>query len=164
MPIRTSSAPASSRAASCSGGPEAQDHPLAPLGERLAGAQTDAHALPAIILDGQKHFGERLRPTIGLNPRFIPIVADITAVSEAARSIAGPLGQSGKPFCSNGVNRREAVATAFNRIFNWAVTRTFPLLAAAGLGIAYGIYAAFALLAALFIWKFLPETRGRTLS
>ncbi len=57
-----------------------------------------------------------------------------------------------------------AVATAFNWIFNWAVTRTFPLLAAAGLGIAYGIYAAFALLAALFVWKFLPETRGRTLS
>jgi len=57
-----------------------------------------------------------------------------------------------------------AVATAFNWIFNWAVMRTFPLLAASGPGLAYGLYAIFGLLAALFVWKLLPETRGRTLS
>jgi SP family sugar:H+ symporter-like MFS transporter len=57
-----------------------------------------------------------------------------------------------------------AVATALNWGFNWAVTRTFPLLASEGLGLAYGLYAVFALLAALFVWKVLPETRGRTLS
>jgi SP family sugar:H+ symporter-like MFS transporter len=57
-----------------------------------------------------------------------------------------------------------AVATALNWAFNWAVTRTFPLLAAEGLGLAYGLYTGFALMAALFVWKVLPETRGRVLS
>lgn len=57
-----------------------------------------------------------------------------------------------------------AVATALNWTFNWVVTRTFPLLAAEGLGLAYGVYGGFALLAALFVWKVLPETRERTLS
>jgi MFS transporter, SP family, sugar:H+ symporter len=44
------------------------------------------------------------------------------------------------------------------------VTRTFPLLASAGLGFAYGLYAGFAVLALLFALKALPETRGRALS
>jgi SP family sugar:H+ symporter-like MFS transporter len=57
-----------------------------------------------------------------------------------------------------------AVATACNWVTNWAVTHTFPLLAEAGLGIAYGLYAGFACLALFFVLKFLPETRGRALS
>ena len=57
-----------------------------------------------------------------------------------------------------------AVATALNWTFNWAVTRTFPLLAAQGLELAYGVYTVFAILAALFVWKVLPETREHTLS
>jgi MFS transporter, SP family, sugar:H+ symporter len=57
-----------------------------------------------------------------------------------------------------------AVATALNWMFNWVVTRTFPLLAAEGLGLAYAIYAVFGLLAALFVWKVLPETRDRALA
>jgi SP family sugar:H+ symporter-like MFS transporter len=56
-----------------------------------------------------------------------------------------------------------AVCTALNWLTNWAVTRTFPLLADVGLGFAYSLYAAFAILALLFVWKALPETRGRTL-
>jgi SP family sugar:H+ symporter-like MFS transporter len=56
------------------------------------------------------------------------------------------------------------VCVAVNWITNWVVTRTFPLLASLGLGFAYGLYAAFALLAFLFAMKSLPETRGRVLS
>jgi SP family sugar:H+ symporter-like MFS transporter len=47
---------------------------------------------------------------------------------------------------------------------NWAVTRTFPLLAGVGLGFAYGLYTAFAALAFIFVLKVLPKTRGRALS
>jgi SP family sugar:H+ symporter-like MFS transporter len=57
-----------------------------------------------------------------------------------------------------------AVCTALNWLTNWAVTRTFPLLADAGLGIAYSLYAAFALLALVFVWRALPETKGRALA
>ena len=56
-----------------------------------------------------------------------------------------------------------AVCTALNWITNWIVTRTFPLLADLGLGVAYSLYSAFAVLALLFVWKALPETKGRTL-
>lgn len=47
---------------------------------------------------------------------------------------------------------------------NFAVTITFPLLLAGiGLGGAYGIYAAFAAFSAYYAWKFVRETKGRTL-
>ena len=42
-------------------------------------------------------------------------------------------------------------------------TRSVPLLASVGLGFAYGLYAAFAMVALLFVLKVLPETRGRRL-
>ncbi len=47
---------------------------------------------------------------------------------------------------------------------NFLVTISFPvLLAGIGLGGAYGIYAAFAAFAAYFAWRFVRETKGRTL-
>jgi MFS transporter, SP family, sugar:H+ symporter len=57
-----------------------------------------------------------------------------------------------------------AVCTAVNWLTNWVVTRTFPVLAGAGLSFAYGLYTLFAVLAFVFALKALPETRGRTLS
>jgi MFS transporter, SP family, sugar:H+ symporter len=57
-----------------------------------------------------------------------------------------------------------AVCVAVNWITNWLVTRTFPLLADLGLGVAYGLYAAFATVALIFVLTKLPETRGRPLS
>jgi SP family sugar:H+ symporter-like MFS transporter len=72
-------------------------------------------------------------------------------------------GSAGKP---GAVHRTIAVAvcTAVNWMTNWAVTRTFPLLADAGLGFAYGLYTVFAVLAFVFVLKVLPETQGRPLS
>lgn len=57
-----------------------------------------------------------------------------------------------------------AVCTAVNWLTNWLVTQTFPLLAGYGLGLAYGLYAVFAVLAFIFVLKVLPETKGRALS
>jgi len=57
-----------------------------------------------------------------------------------------------------------SVAGLSQWLTNFAVTMTFPiLLGAIGLGGAYGIYCAFAILAALYAWKFVPETKGKTL-
>lgn len=47
---------------------------------------------------------------------------------------------------------------------NFMITMSFPvLLASVGLGLSYGIYAAFGLIAYLFVKKLVNETRGRSL-
>ncbi len=47
---------------------------------------------------------------------------------------------------------------------NFTITMTFPvLLGSIGLGLSYGIYAAFGLIAFFFVKKFIKETKGRTL-
>jgi SP family sugar:H+ symporter-like MFS transporter len=57
-----------------------------------------------------------------------------------------------------------AVCTAVNWMTNWAVTRTFPMLAGVGLGFAYGLFTLFAVLAFIFVLKVLPETQRRSRS
>lgn len=57
-----------------------------------------------------------------------------------------------------------AVSGAANWIANFAVTLTFPpLLAGAGLGSAYGLYAGAALLSGIFVFYAVQETKGKTL-
>ncbi len=47
---------------------------------------------------------------------------------------------------------------------NFLITITFPiLLASIGLGISYGIYAAFGIIAYVFVRRFVTETKGKTL-
>ncbi len=46
---------------------------------------------------------------------------------------------------------------------NWVVTVTFPSLKDISLGLAYGLYAAFALLSLLFVLRFVHETKGLAL-
>lgn len=47
---------------------------------------------------------------------------------------------------------------------NFTITMTFPiLLGSIGLGLSYGIYAGFGLIAYFFVKKFIKETKGRTL-
>ena len=49
-------------------------------------------------------------------------------------------------------------------ISNFAITMTFPiLLAAFGLGGAYGVYTFFAFVSIFFVWKLVRETKGKTL-
>jgi MFS transporter, SP family, sugar:H+ symporter len=56
-----------------------------------------------------------------------------------------------------------AVAAAAQWIANFIISTTFPPLAQAGLGLAYGLYTLFALLAALFVVRFVRETKGKEL-
>jgi hypothetical protein len=57
-----------------------------------------------------------------------------------------------------------AVSGATNWVANFAVTLTFlPLLKAAGLAGAYGLYAGAALASPLFVWAAVRETKGKTL-
>jgi len=63
-----------------------------------------------------------------------------------------------------------AVAVAAQWIANFLVSWTFPILndnpslvKAFNHGFAYWIYGVMSVLAALFMWKLVPETKGRTL-
>ena len=56
-----------------------------------------------------------------------------------------------------------AVAAAAQWVANFVVSQTFPILASAGLGLAYGIYAAMAFLSFIFVARAVQETRGREL-
>ena len=54
-----------------------------------------------------------------------------------------------------------AVAAAAQWVANFAVSISFPVLAStAGLSVAYTLYASFAALSALFVWRLVGETRG----
>jgi MFS transporter, SP family, sugar:H+ symporter len=53
-----------------------------------------------------------------------------------------------------------SVAAAAQWVANWAISTSFPSLKNAGLGLAYGIYAACALLSLLFVLRFISETKG----
>jgi sugar porter (SP) family MFS transporter len=64
-------------------------------------------------------------------------------------------------------NRIRAVALALAAgaqwVANFVVSTTFPVLQQAGLGLAYGLYTAAALISALFTLRFIRETKGREL-
>ncbi|WP_025274565.1 sugar porter family MFS transporter [Haloglycomyces albus] len=53
-----------------------------------------------------------------------------------------------------------AVAAAAQWASNWLITTTFPELVTISLGLAYGLYAAFAVLSFLFVLRYVPETKG----
>ncbi|MDR2844314.1 MAG: D-xylose transporter XylE [Candidatus Symbiothrix sp.] len=56
-----------------------------------------------------------------------------------------------------------AIAVAFQWIFNYIVSSTFPPLYDFSPMVAYGLYGMVCVLAALFVWKMVPETKGKTL-
>ena len=56
-----------------------------------------------------------------------------------------------------------AIAASAQWIANWAISTSFPSLKNAGLGLAYGIYAGFALLSFIFVRVAITETRGQEL-
>ncbi len=56
-----------------------------------------------------------------------------------------------------------AVAACAQWLANWAITTSFPTLQSLGLGLAYGLYTAFAVLSFFFVLKFVSETKGREL-
>ncbi|THV33371.1 sugar porter family MFS transporter [Glycomyces buryatensis] len=52
------------------------------------------------------------------------------------------------------------VAAAAQWIGNWLITVTFPQLSEIGLGLAYGLYAAFAFISFFFVYRAVPETKN----
>ena len=57
-----------------------------------------------------------------------------------------------------------AIAVAFQWIFNWIVSTSFvPMANSLGYWFTYGLYGVICILAAIFIWKLVPETKGKTL-
>lgn len=56
-----------------------------------------------------------------------------------------------------------AIAVAAQWISNFLVSSTFPYLCDWSVGGTYSIYAVMSLLSAVFVWRFVPETKGKTL-
>lgn len=70
----------------------------------------------------------------------------------------------------NSIRGAMSIAVAAQWIANWVVSLTFPMLNdnvwLTGIfhhGFSYWIYGLMAILSAVFIWKFVPETKGKTL-
>ncbi|WHZ20755.1 MAG: Glucose/mannose:H+ symporter GlcP [Rhodanobacteraceae bacterium] len=53
-----------------------------------------------------------------------------------------------------------AVAAAAQWLANFAITSSFPAMAQFSLPFSYGVYAAFAAISLVFVWRFVRETRG----
>ncbi len=56
-----------------------------------------------------------------------------------------------------------SVAASAQWIANWVVSTSFPTLKDVGLGLAYGLYTAFAVLSFFFVLRFVQESKGREL-
>jgi MFS transporter, SP family, sugar:H+ symporter len=56
-----------------------------------------------------------------------------------------------------------SIAAAAQWVANWVITTSFPPLKNASLGLAYGIYAACALLSFFFVLRLITETNGQEL-
>jgi len=56
-----------------------------------------------------------------------------------------------------------SLAAGAQWVANWVITVSFPTLKDIGLGLAYGLYAAFALLSFFFVLKMIEETKGKQL-
>ncbi len=56
-----------------------------------------------------------------------------------------------------------AIAVAFQWIFNYLVSSTFPALYDFSPMFAYSLYGIMCLIACLFVWKCVPETKGKSL-
>jgi len=56
-----------------------------------------------------------------------------------------------------------AVAVAAQWITNFAVSATFPVLSSVSMTFTYCLYGVMSVLSAIFVWKMVPETKGKTL-
>ena len=56
-----------------------------------------------------------------------------------------------------------AIAVAFQWISNFIVSSTFVSLYTWSPAFTYGMYATFCIIAAIFVWRLVPETKGKTL-
>ncbi|MED3980437.1 D-xylose transporter XylE [Priestia megaterium] len=59
--------------------------------------------------------------------------------------------------------RAVAIAVAAQWAANYFISSTYPMMMEYSGGLTYGFYGLMSILSALFVWKFVPETKGRTL-
>jgi SP family xylose:H+ symportor-like MFS transporter len=60
-------------------------------------------------------------------------------------------------------SRATAIAVAFQWIFNFVVSSTFVPMYTRSPFFAYALYGVICLVAAVFVWRLVPETKGKTL-
>jgi MFS transporter, SP family, xylose:H+ symportor len=56
-----------------------------------------------------------------------------------------------------------AIAVAAQWAANYLVSSTYPMMMEFSGGMTYGIYGLMSVLSAIFVWKFIPETKGKSL-
>ncbi|WP_078379004.1 D-xylose transporter XylE [Sutcliffiella halmapala] len=56
-----------------------------------------------------------------------------------------------------------AIAVAAQWTANYFISSTYPMMMEYSGGVTYSFYAIMSILSALFVWKFIPETKGRSL-
>ena len=56
-----------------------------------------------------------------------------------------------------------AVAVAFQWLANYLISSTYPAMMEFSSGLTYGFYGLMAVISALFVWKMVPETKGKSL-
>ena len=56
-----------------------------------------------------------------------------------------------------------AIAVAFQWFANYLISSTYPAMMEFSGGVTYGFYGLMALISAFFVWKMVPETKGRSL-
>lgn len=56
-----------------------------------------------------------------------------------------------------------AIAVAAQWAANYLISSTYPMMMEFSGGVTYGFYGLMSVLSAIFVWKFIPETKGKTL-
>ena len=56
-----------------------------------------------------------------------------------------------------------AIAVAAQWISNFIVSATFPALQSVSMNFTYSLYGVMSVLSAIYVWKMVPETKGKTL-
>ncbi|HWO94991.1 MAG TPA: D-xylose transporter XylE [Bacillus sp. (in: firmicutes)] len=56
-----------------------------------------------------------------------------------------------------------AIAVAAQWAANYLISSTYPMMMEYSSGLTYGFYGLMSVLSAIFVWKFVPETKGKTL-
>ncbi|KAA6311198.1 D-xylose-proton symporter, partial [termite gut metagenome] len=56
-----------------------------------------------------------------------------------------------------------AIAVAFQWVFNYIISSTFPALYDFSPVFSYSLYGSICIIATFFVWFFVPETKGKTL-
>lgn len=97
-------------------------------------------------------------------PAIVPVVS-ILVYSAAFMFSWGPICwvYMSELFPNTIRSQATAIAVAFQWIFNFVVSSTFVPLYNHSHFLAYAIYGSICVIAALFVWKLVPETKGKTL-